>query len=139
VLERWRDVLEARREPFMVRLDFPRSDPRLASPDLLPLLKTPVLAFVQILDHLAWARENDFAKVGVDEAVEKVERKLGKKKKRAPDSAPPTLAPGARVTILSGLFAGRSGYLAEQEGKGKVKVMVGPVSVSVPLGDIKPA
>ena len=38
---------------------------------------------------------------------------------------------------MSGLFAGRSGYLAELDAKGRAKVMVGPVSVSVDAKDLK--
>jgi hypothetical protein len=35
------------------------------------------------------------------------------------------------------LFAGRSGYLAEIDQKGRAKVMVGPVSVNVDVKDLK--
>ncbi|MEL6186607.1 MAG: hypothetical protein AAFU79_18465, partial [Myxococcota bacterium] len=89
--------------------------------------------------HLAWAPDNDFAKVAVEKTVKKAEKKLKKGGSGSSDSKVPSLEPGSRVTILSGLFAGRGGYLAEIDGKGQAKVMVGPVSVTVPATDVKPA
>ena len=44
---------------------------------------------------------------------------------------------GERVTIMSGLFAGRVGYLHEINDSGKAKVMVGPISVNVDAKDLK--
>ncbi|MBI2375744.1 MAG: hypothetical protein HYV07_17240 [Deltaproteobacteria bacterium] len=49
-------------------------------------------------------------------------------------SGPPGV--GERVTILTGLFNGRVGQLAELDGKGRAKVMVGPISVTVEAKDL---
>lgn len=136
VFESWTPRWESDREPFVVRVDIERDNETLASPDFVQTLQSDLQSLAAVYNHLAWSRDNDFAKIGVGQAIEKAEKKISKSKKAAA-AAPGSLEPGARVTILSGLFAGRSGYLAEQEGKGKVKVMVGPVSVSVPISDIK--
>ena len=81
-----------------------------------------------IYRYLAWSDDNDHCKLR--ESMKKTEQT--KKKEQLA-----TLKPGDRVTILSGLFAGRPGYLAEVSASGKAKVMVGPVSVSVDAKDLK--
>ena len=127
---RWSD--EA---PFVVRLPWDRADEALETPDFIAEVQERFAEIWPIFQLLAWSRDNDFAKVGVEATVEKVEKKM---RKTSVQKKASELALGARVTILSGLFAGRAGYLAESDGKGQVKVMVGPVSVSVAINDIKP-
>jgi transcription antitermination factor NusG len=86
--------------------------------------------FAPIHKHLAWARDNDHTMVAA------VLKKVVEEKQKQAKSAPPMKA-GDRVVIGTGLFAGRHGYLAEVDAKGKAKVMVGPVSVSVEVKDLK--
>lgn len=133
-VESWAAEMEASSTPFVVRQVWSREDGKLQAPEFGDAVGVLAEGLIALYRHLAWSTDNDFAKIGVEKAVAKAEKKIEKAKGGAVE-----LAPGARVTILSGLFAGRSGYLAEPDGKGNVKVMVGPVSVSVPTGDIKPA
>ena len=81
-----------------------------------------------MFQFLAWSRDNDFVKVRV--AMEK--QASGEREKLTQ-----TFEAGARVTILSGLFAGRAGYVTEIDAKGRAKVMVGPVSFSVDVKDLR--
>lgn len=118
-------------EPFVVRVEWSSEEAQRAAAGFVEQAAEAASALGPILGHLAWSRDNDFAKVGVSEALTKAEKKL---KKASPGQG---LAPGTRVTILSGLFAGRTGYFSEVDAKGNAKVMVGPVSVSVPAADIK--
>lgn len=122
-------------EPVILCQSWEASDPVLAEASFSDVLVPVGLQYLQVWKHLSWSPSNDFAKVGVDKAVAKAEKKM----KRSGPPKEDSLSPGVRVTILSGLFAGRAGYLAEPDGKGNVRVMVGPVSVSVPAQDIKPA
>ncbi|MEM7676960.1 MAG: hypothetical protein AAF449_13230, partial [Myxococcota bacterium] len=80
-------------------------------------------SFIPLYRFLAWSPENDYAGI-------KVEIKRQKKKQAKQPTETATISAGSRVTILSGLFSGRAGYVAEIE-RGKAKVMVGPVSVTV--------
>lgn len=97
--------------------------------DLVNAVETNIRASLRCHRFFAWSKANDHSPLeqSVEEAMEtkRVEQ--------------PSFAPGQRVTILGGLFAGRAGYLAEVDPKGKAKVMVGPVSVSVALEDLKGA
>lgn len=141
-VEVWAERLQGSSQPLVVRRGWTRGEDRLLDPSFVDEVRAIASGLLAVHRHLAWAQDNDFAKVGVEKAVEKVEKKLERRgAKKSGGSAGPSeteLSPGARVTILSGLFAGRSGYLAEPDGKGNVKVMVGPVSVSVPTSDVKP-
>lgn len=134
VVEGWAEAIPQSPRPFMLRRSWHRSEARLLETSFEDEAVEVAAAFAEVLRHLAWSADNDFAKIGVEKAVAKAEKKLEKSGKTAAEPGP---KPGARVTILSGMFAGRSGYLAEPDGKGNVKVMVGPVSVSVPAEDVK--
>lgn len=130
-VEGWGDSWETA-EPFSIRHRWHRDEEQLRGDAFQDTVNGQLAGLLPIYQHLAWSPENDFAKVGVEKTVEKVEKKLKKA------AGPSALEPGTRVTILSGLFAGRGGYLAEIDGKGQAKVMVGPVSVNVPASDVKP-
>ncbi|MGF1509013.1 MAG: hypothetical protein ACFB9M_05870 [Myxococcota bacterium] len=109
----------------------PRADPLVRSEGIVDEVTERLGGLWLVYRFLAWARDNDHTRVAA--AVEKVVEETKDKRR------PAGLAAGDRVTILGGLFAGRGGYLAELDGKGKAKVMVGPVSVSVDVADLKPA
>ena len=47
-----------------------------------------------------------------------------------------TVAPGARVTLLSGLFAGKTATVTHVAGD-HVQVHVGLMAVKVPIGDVR--
>lgn len=123
-------------QPFVLRRTWPRDQVELAEASFSDAVRDLSEQLLPIYVHLAWSQDNDFAKVAVEKTVEKAANKI---KKASGGGQASTLQPGARVTILSGLFAGRGGYLAEIDGKGQAKVMVGPVSVTVPATDVKPA
>ena len=110
----------------------PRDEEILLTEALIGTVEEQVAAFIPLYRFLAWSPENDYAAV-------KVEVKRQKKKQQSKQPATETpLTSGVRVTILSGLFSGRSGYVSEIE-RGKAKVMVGPVAVTVDAKDLKPA
>lgn len=115
---------------FLIEALLPKEEEILSSDALIGTVVEYVDELLPAFDFVAWSPENDFAKLQLTLAKEK---KKAKEPKIAAD-----LEPGARVMILAGLFAGRPGYLAEIE-KGKAKVMVGPVSVTVDAKDVKKA
>lgn len=125
-LEGWREALLKSDAPFVLEVKLPRVDERLASRALLELVSAWMGVLAPVLRFVAWSRENDQAHV--KDAIQK------QKKERQEKAV--TFEPGQRVTILSGLFSGRGGYIAEVT-KGKAKVMVGPVSVTVDVKDLK--
>lgn len=127
---RWRNALETPPEPWVVRVDWRREDPVVVTEALTEAMVDPASRLAEVAGHLRWSRDNDFARVAVEEALAKTERRRKK-------PAPASMAPGSRVMIHSGLFKGREGYFAETDGKGRAKVMVGPVSVSVPESDLE--
>ncbi len=104
-------------------------DPVLAGPGAVQAIADLVRAYLPLYRFWAWSRENEHA--GVKETIKKT-AEVRQKKAVA-------FAPGDRVTILAGLFAGRAGYVAEIDAKGKAKVMVGPVSLSLEAKDLKSA
>ena len=143
IIESWTSDWEGP-TPFVVRRTWPRDQEELGHPDFAKTVRALAEGLLPIYTHLAWAQDNDFAKVAVEKTVKKAEEKASARRMKkggggSSDPKVPSLEPGARVTILSGLFAGRGGYLAEIDGKGQAKVMVGPVSVTVPATDVKPA
>jgi hypothetical protein len=106
-----------------------RDDPSLAEPAWLDTGVDTLASFAPVLRFLAWSKANDHTRV-----QEVVAKKVEATKKEAKG-----LEVGTRVTILSGLFSGRAGYVQELDHKGKAKVMVGPVTVTVDRDDLKPA
>ena len=107
----------------------PRDEEILRTDALIGTIEELLAAYIPLYRFLAWSPENDYAGV-------KVEIKRQKKKQAKQPKESVALTAGARVTILSGLFSGRAGYVSEVE-RGKVKVMVGPVAVTVDAKDIK--
>ena len=86
--------------------------------------------YVPLYRFLAWSKDNEHAAV-----KETIKKSTEERQKKAI-----AFHPGDRVTILTGLFAGRAGYVAEIDAKGvKAKVMVGPVSLSIESKDLKSA
>lgn len=117
---------------FLVEALIPKDEEVLRDEAFIGAAVEYVEEMLPALHFFMWTEENNYARLGVTLAKEK------KKAKEKEQAALPEIQPGARVIILSGLFAGRPGYLAEIE-KGKAKVMVGPVSVTVDAKDIKTA
>lgn len=135
-IEGWQPYWATSNYAFVIRYAWGRDEDGLGSEEFAQEVRDRFTEVWPIYEFLAWSTSNDFAKVVVEKTMERVEKKM---KKVAASNSEVELAPGDRVTILSGLFAGRAGYLAETDGKGQVKVMVGPVSVSVPVDDVKPS
>lgn len=125
--EAWLEPLAGAELPFAAELKLARNEEVLASQALIGTVAEQLGLFVPVYRFLAWSRDNDHRQVKTAVKQEIADRQ----KKAVP------FEPGDRVTILSGLFAGRSGYLAELDPKGRAKVMVGPVSVTVDAKDLK--
>lgn len=121
--------LTARSSTLKFEALLPRDEEILRTDALIGTAEEVLAAFIPLYRFLAWSPENDYAGV-------KVEIKRQKKKQSKQPTETVSIAAGARVTILSGLFSGRAGYVAEIE-RGKAKVMVGPVSVTVDAKDLK--
>jgi hypothetical protein len=128
-LETWIEPLMSADEAFAVSVEIPKSEEVLETEQLIGTVAEHVALFLPIYRFAAWSRDNDHTQVKTA-----VQKEIADRQKR---TSP--FEPGDRVTILSGLFAGRSGYLAEVDAKGRAKVMVGPVSVSVDAKDLKPS
>ncbi len=112
----------------------PRDEEILRSEALIGTVEELLAPFVPLYRFLAWSQDNNYAEISLEPP-----KPVGNsKKKKKPDKprGSTQLAPGARVTILTGLFSGRMGYVAEIE-RGKAKVMVGPVAVTVDASDLK--
>jgi hypothetical protein len=104
----------------------PRATPGLAGPDAIGLVARTLAPFVPVYRFLAWSRDNEHAHV--KETIKKTTEA------RAKQAIP--FKQGDRITILAGLFTGRQGYLEEIDAKGRAKVMVGPISVTVEVKDL---
>lgn len=128
-VEAWVEPFTKPDAAFVAEVSISRSEEVLGAPAVIGTVVELISAVLPLYRFFAWSRDNDHTQVkkGVAQK-EAVERQ-----KRVAFEA------GDRVTILSGLFSGRSGYLAELDTKGRAKVMVGPVSVSVDAKDLKPA
>jgi hypothetical protein len=122
----WVANFEGSELPFIAEVLVPRDEEILGSEGLIGTAVQYVSVFLPMFGFLAWSANNDYTKVEDVLAQEMVAQK----------KADPGLKAGDRVVMMSGLFAGRAGYIAEID-KGKAKVMVGPVSVSVDVKDLK--
>jgi hypothetical protein len=127
-LEAWVAPLEKSEIAFSAQVSIPRTEEGLASEGLIGTVIEQLEAFIPLYRFLAWSRENDVTQV--KDAIQVEKKKI---QERAV-----SYEAGDRVTILSGLFAGRGGYVSEIA-KGKVKVMIGPVAVTVDAKDLKPS
>lgn len=125
-VERWAKALPKSGDRVFAEAVLGRDEEVLASDALIGTAVECVAGFLPMLEFLAWSRDNDHTQV--KDAI--------KEQKKVAEERAATLEPGSRVTILAGLFAGRGGYVAEVQ-KGKAKVMVGPVSVTVDVKDLK--
>lgn len=126
-LEAWLAPLREDSSAWVAEAMLPQAEEVLRSAAVIGTVTEHVEAFLPLYRFLAWARDNEHRG-----AKQEAQKQIAEEKKR-----PALFEPGDRVTILSGLFAGRSGYLAELDSKGRAKVMVGPVSVTVDAKDIK--
>lgn len=127
LVEAWLAAFQGDGGSFIAETKLPSTDPGLRGKDAIAEVHALLQAYVPIFRFLAWSRQNEHAHV--KETLKKTAEE--QKKKALPFQA------GDRVTILSGLFSGRGGYLAEIDSKGRAKVMVGPVSVTVEVKDLK--
>ncbi len=125
----WATAIESSHDAFVIEHALEPSNEAIAAEGFKEEGSELVARFAPVFTFLAWSKANDHTRV--QEAVDK--RVAAEAEKQ-----PAGLNPGDRVTILGGLFAGRAGYLAEVH-KGKAKVTVGPVTVSVEVADLKPA
>lgn len=113
---------------FIVEAPIARDDDVLRERAFVGTAAAYVAHLLPVYRFFAWDRDNDHTQVR-----DRVEKQ--KKAKKQAEAA--ALQPGTRVTILSGLFSGRAGYLQDIDNKGRAKVMVGPVSVTIDLKDLK--
>jgi transcription antitermination factor NusG len=60
----------------------------------------------------------------------------GRASQRHGSASRPVVGPGARVRVLEGPFAGRTGVVQELDGKGGARVMLGLLAVRVVLRDL---
>ncbi|NJK90026.1 MAG: hypothetical protein HC923_11980 [Myxococcales bacterium] len=130
-LKSWAEAIEHDPTTWIVECAIDRADPRLGAEGWEEEAAKLVGAFAPVLMQLAWSKANDHTRVQdvVDKRVEE----------QSQQKHPKGLTAGERVTILTGLFAGRAGYLVELDGKGKAKVSVGPVTINADVSDLKPA
>jgi len=126
-LEAWSRTSPPPQSALVVEWLVPRTEPDLAGPGFLDRAAGYLARFAPVLRFLAWSKDNDHTRVQ-EVVAQQVE---------AAQQANAGLSPGTRVTILGGLFAGRSGYVSEVDHKGKVKVLVGPVTVTVDRDEVK--
>ena len=127
--------MESSKDSLVLERSWSRDDDALARAAFAEDLVEAASRIAPAFTFLAWSKTNDHSKVTLQ--VKKEVQKAEKKAKAQALGRKP-LEPGAAVTILGGLFAGRGGYLSELDSKGNAKVMVGPISVSVPVDEIKP-
>lgn len=114
---------------FLIEALIPRDEEVLKGEAFISTAVEYIDELLPAFQFVAWSPDNDFSKLKLT---------LAKETKAKKAAAAVDIKPGARVIILAGLFAGRPAYLAEID-KGKAKVMVGPVAVTVDLKDIKTA
>lgn len=122
----WLEPLAATDQPFVAEAVIGRDEELLQSENLIATAEEYVAAFIPVFRFFAWSPENDHTEVTGAIEQEKAVR----------EQATGSFSAGDRVVMMTGLFAGRAGYIAEIH-KGKAKVMVGPVSVSVDVNDLK--
>lgn len=103
----------------------PRGDAVALGDDLVPLVRSWLQAVAPIYRQLAWAQDNDHIAAGKQIEVEKA------KKRRSSD-----MATGDKVRITSGLFAGKTGVVADASSNNQVKVQVGKMAVMVSGKDL---
>lgn len=101
-----------------------RNDPRVFSPQLAETLLESFRAIMPLYKFIEWRRENDFMEV-LKEIREHKKEQISKR-----------LAPKSKVRITSGLWAGKKGIVENVDAKGKVKVLVGKITVQLNSGDV---
>jgi hypothetical protein len=136
-----------------IRTLLPRDDEIVGQAELSDALLEALNALLPIYRYAAWTPENDFISI----------KKLLKKERRAaPQPAPapakaqrpaatspatPTrpgrarperpLAKGAKVRITAGLFSGKEGSVVEVDARGRVKLLLGKMAVTLTPRELK--
>jgi hypothetical protein len=103
-----------------------RSDPLLASPQLVDRVAKTYSRLWPLHQFIAWRRDNDFHRLR--EAM-KEHREKGKMQFSE-------IKTGDEVRILKGLAAGRTGVVEEIEKKGVVKIRLGLMVMAVKVEDV---
>lgn len=105
-------------------MPFARSDDRLASADLVPLVQESLEQLIPLYAFFAWSRANDF--LAVKEAIR--EEKKAKRQRG--------LGPGDTVRVVRGLFTGKRGVITELDSRGGVRVRIGTMVVKLAAEDL---
>ncbi len=125
----WKTLIEGfeKADPWtMIGESIERSDPVLAEGDLVAWVVGLFRALMPLNVFIGWTRENDFhgLKAIIKEHREKVQRQFS------------SLQEGDKVRIVKGLASGRVGVVESIEKRGKVKVRLGLLVMSVKMEDL---
>jgi transcription antitermination factor NusG len=103
-----------------------RDDPQLTSTDLLESIRNAFETLMPLYEFIAWRRENDYLEV---------QKQIAEEKQKALSKG---LSRGDRVRIIGGLWSGKQGSVQSTDARGKLKVLVGKITVTLEADEVVP-
>lgn len=103
-----------------------RSDSILLTPELADRVESVFHSLIEFYQYICWRPDNDYQNLN----------ELVKKEKQKAETKFTDLKPGDKVRIVKGLATGRIGVVNAIERKGKVKVRIGTMMVTMDLDEL---
>jgi hypothetical protein len=119
-------------EWLSITRSFERTDPILATGDLVPAAADLLDRLLPVYRFTAWSESNDH--VGLAERMIAERRRAEDERKK---NAPKPIEEGARVQILRGTFKGHTGEVESLDGMGGASIRLGTLSLHMMLRDLQ--
>jgi len=124
-------------ESFLIRFGraMAPGDPALAASVFAPTLRDLLAGLLPLWDFMAWRPASNFLVAAMPNGVANL--------KDAPiiahDGSIIDFGVGAKVRLVDGVFAGRTGVVSEIDARGHVRVLLGKVAVRLDARQVRPA
>ncbi len=103
-----------------------RTQSVLVSPDLTGHIDAVFSSLIELYQYISWRPDNDYHNLNA----------VVKKEKHKVETKFTELKPGDKVKIVKGLATGRTGIVSTLERKGKVKIRLGTMLVTMQLDEV---
>lgn len=118
-------ALPGARSWLAVWREYRRDDPKVGDEAFVEELIAHFRSLLPVMHFAAWSRDNDH--LSMRKTLKEKEEKRQSKGLSAHD----------QVRVVRGVFSGKRGVVTALEGKGKVKVQLGTLSIQVSSGDLE--
>jgi hypothetical protein len=129
--------LEGALQSLAIVRTFKRDDPAVADSSFAEALQDALNRLLPVYRYTAWDRENDWLSIKKLLKEDRQHQKLVKAGKAADVAL--HLKKGDRVQVTAGLFSGKQGSVTDIDARGRLKVFLGKLSVTLTEKEVKKA